>query len=59
MGLQAGWVERGGGGWWDGLVGGVLGRPTAVVKELGEVVEVVRKHSARRRNDDVKTLSYT
>ena len=45
VGMQAVWVDRGGAGWTDGLVQGEIGRPTAVVKGLGEVVEVVRKHS--------------
>ena len=44
VGMRAAWVDRGGAGWVDGLVGGEIGRPTAVVKGLGEVVEVVRKY---------------
>ena len=44
VGMRAAWVDRGGAGWVGGLVGGEIGRPTAVVKGLGEVVEVVRKY---------------
>lgn len=43
VGMQAAWVDRAGNGWTDGLVQGVEGRPTIVVKGLGEVVEGVRK----------------
>ena len=43
VGMQAVWVDRAGAGWTDGLVQGDIGRPTAVVRGLGEVVEVVRK----------------
>lgn len=45
VGMQAVWVDRGGHGWTDGLVQGESGRPTAVLKGLGELVEVVKKHS--------------
>ena len=45
VGMQAIWVDRAGGGWVDGLVEGELGRPTAVVKSLEEVVEIVQKHT--------------
>lgn len=45
VGMQAAWVDRGGAGWTDGLVQGETGKPTAVVKRLGEVVEAVKKHS--------------
>ena len=44
-GMQAAWVDRGGKGWTDELVQGVIGRPTAIVSSLGQVVEVVRKHA--------------
>ncbi|CAD6575208.1 MAG: hypothetical protein ASARMPRED_007130 [Alectoria sarmentosa] len=44
VGMQAAWVDRGGAGWTDGLVGGETGKPTVVVKGLGEVVEAVKKH---------------
>lgn len=44
VGMQAAWVDRGGAGWTDGLVWGETGRPTAVVKGLGEVVEAVKKY---------------
>ena len=45
VGMQAVWVDRGGAGWTDGLVRGEVGRRTAVVRGLGEVVQIVRKHS--------------
>ena len=45
VGMQAAWVDRGGHGWTDGLVQGESGRPTAVMKGLGELVDAVRKHS--------------
>ena len=45
VGMQACWVDRAGSGWTDELVQGAVGTPTAVVRGLGEVVEVVRKHS--------------
>lgn len=44
VGMQAIWVDRAGGGWVDGLIEGEVGRPTAIVRSLEEVVEVVRKH---------------
>ena len=43
VGMRAVWVDRGGKGWADGLVGGEEWGPTAVVGGLGEVVEVVRR----------------
>ena len=48
VGMQAVWVDRGGAGWTDGLVQGEMGKPTAVVMGLGEVVEAVRKRSGSR-----------
>ena len=45
MGMQAAWVDRQGNGWVDRLVEGERGRPTAVCKDLGEVVEAIKKHS--------------
>jgi len=45
VGMQAAWVDRAGNGWTDGLVPGAEGRPTLVVKGLGEVVEGVKKFS--------------
>lgn len=45
VGMQAAWVDRGGAGWTDGLVQGEMGRPTAVVMGLGEVMEAVKKHN--------------
>lgn len=48
VGMQAAWVDRGGAGWTDGLVRGEMGRPTVVVKGLGEVVEAVKKYSGSK-----------
>lgn len=45
VGMQAAWVDRGGQGWTDGLVQGESGRPTAIVRGLGELVEVIKRHS--------------
>lgn len=45
VGMQAAWVDRGGAGWTDGLVKGETGKPTVVVKGLGEVVAAVKEHS--------------
>ena len=44
-GMQAAWVDRAGNGWTDQLIPEEIGRPTVVVKGLGEVVEAVKKHS--------------
>ena len=44
VGMQAAWVDRGEAGWTDRLVMGEVGMPTAVVKGLGELVDVIRKH---------------
>lgn len=44
VGMQAAWVDRGGAGWTDGLVRGEMGRPTVVVKGLGEAVEAVKNY---------------
>ncbi|KAL9062200.1 MAG: hypothetical protein Q9157_009135 [Trypethelium eluteriae] len=46
-GMQAAWVDRAGNGWQDELLGGDEGRPTAIVKSLGEVVDAVKKHADR------------
>ncbi len=45
-GMQAVWVDRGasGFGWADQLVEGEEGRPTAVVRDLTEIVRVIRGH---------------
>ncbi len=43
VGMQAAWVDRAGNGWTDGLVQGDLGRPTLIVRGLGEVVEGVKR----------------
>ncbi len=45
VGMQAAWVDRAGVGWTDGLVRGEKGRPTVIVRGLGEVVEVVKRHA--------------
>ena len=45
-GMQAVWVDRGasGFGWADQLVEGEEGRLTAVVRDLTEIVRVIRRH---------------
>lgn len=48
VGMQAAWVDRGGAGWTDGLVQGGTGRPTAVVKGLGEVLEAVKEYNGSK-----------
>lgn len=45
MGMQAAWVDRGEAGWTDGLMQDETGKPTAVVKGLGEVVDTVKKYN--------------
>ncbi|KAK4956126.1 hypothetical protein LTR28_005936 [Elasticomyces elasticus] len=45
VGMQACWVDRAGNGWQDSVVEGDLGKPTAIVKGLDEVVDVVAKHA--------------
>ena len=45
VGMQAAWVDRGRVGWTDDLVQGETGRPTAIVKGLGEVLEAIRNHA--------------
>ncbi|KAJ9666413.1 hypothetical protein H2201_003335 [Coniosporium apollinis] len=47
VGMQAAWVDRAGNGWQDRLVEGEKGRPTVVVRGLGEVVEAVQKHAGK------------
>ncbi|KAF2730441.1 haloacid dehalogenase [Polyplosphaeria fusca] len=42
VGMRTCWVDRGGGGWVDAL-GGEEGRPTVIVKGVGEVVERVER----------------
>ena len=44
-GMQAAWVDRPGAGWTDALIEGEAGRPTAIVRGLGEVAEIVKKHA--------------
>lgn len=45
VGMQAAWVDRAGSGWKDALVAGERGRPTVVVRTLGEVVDAVKEHT--------------
>jgi 2-haloacid dehalogenase len=47
FGMQATWVDRAGNGWTDALVEGEKGRPTAIVKSLEEVVDIVKKHARK------------
>lgn len=49
VGMQAIWVDRAGSGWTDQLVQGDQGRPTFVVKGLGEVVDGIEKHAQSRK----------
>lgn len=46
LGMQAAWVDRAGNGWTDGLVQGLLGRPTLIVKRLGDVLSGVKNLAA-------------
>ena len=48
VGMKAAWVDRKGDGWTDALVAGEVGRPTVVVRGLGEVVDAVRGHAEGR-----------
>lgn len=45
MGMKAAWVDRGGNGWSDKLVQGLVGMPTVIVKDLGEVADAVITHA--------------
>ena len=46
VGMRAIWVNRGGGDWTDHLMGGKdVGKPTAIVKSLEEVPDVVKANS--------------
>ena len=45
VGMKACWVDRAGQGWTDGLVQGVPGSPTVIVKGLDGVLDAVRRHS--------------
>lgn len=45
MAMNAIWVDRAGNGWQDELVQGEVGRPTAIVKSLEEVVRIVEDAS--------------
>lgn len=42
VGMKAAWVDRAGAGWVDRLGEGDMGRPTVIVKSLGDVVEAVK-----------------
>ncbi|KAL1303289.1 hypothetical protein AAFC00_006695 [Neodothiora populina] len=43
VGMKALWVDRAGNGWQDELVAGDVGQPTAIVKSLEEVLQVVNE----------------
>lgn len=45
VGMQAAWVDRAGSGWTDQLIQSDAGKPTIIVKGLGEVVEGIKKAS--------------
>ena len=45
VGMQTCWVDRSGNGWTDQLVQGDSGKPTVIVKGLGEVVDAVKKYA--------------
>ncbi|KAL9624534.1 MAG: hypothetical protein Q9160_001198 [Pyrenula sp. 1 TL-2023] len=45
IGMQACWVDRGGIGWQDRLVPGL--EPTAIAKDLHEIVDIVEKHTKK------------
>lgn len=47
VGMNAIWVDRAGTGWIDGMQPRESGRPRAVVRGLGEVVQVVREKMGR------------
>ena len=47
VGMQTCWVDRSGNEWTDQLVQGDSGKPTVIVKGLGEVVDAVKKHTLR------------
>ena len=44
-GMQACWIDRGGNGWTDQLVQSDEGRPSVIVKGLGEVVDAVKGYA--------------
>lgn len=45
VGMQAVWVDRSGAGWADALLEGDAGKPTAVVQDLGDVLDAIKKHA--------------
>ena len=47
VGMQAAWVDRAGNGWVDQLVPELVGKPTVVVKNLEQVVDVVKQYRER------------
>ena len=47
VGMQAAWVDRAGNGWVDQLVPELVGKPTVVVKNLEQVVDVVKDYCGR------------
>lgn len=47
VGMQAAWVDRAGNGWTDQLIQSDAGRPTIIVKGLGEVAESIKKHMGK------------
>ena len=46
-GMQAVWLDRGGKGWTDELVGEEKGRPTLIAHDLREVIDVILDHIAK------------
>ena len=48
IGMQAAWVDRAGNGWTDQLMQGAAGKPTVIVKNLGEVAEAVTRHASQK-----------
>ena len=51
VGMQAAWLDRVGNGWTDQLVHGAAGKPTVIVKDLGEVAEAVTRHASQKYPD--------
>lgn len=46
-GMKAAWIDRAGNGWQDAMVAGDLGKPTVIVKNLGEVIDAVSKSASK------------
>jgi len=58
VGMQAVWVDRGGSGWFgwaDRLLEGEEGRPTAVVRGLPEIADVVKRHGYSLQRQSLDT----